>query len=156
MRTWDDYKKTMRTEDQIFNLARGGNAEALRGSITKENINSKDPKGYSALMLAAYNGNLEATKLLLDYGSDPNSRDNTGNTILMGAAFKGHKEIVELLVQNGADPLATNPKKQTALQFAQMFGRTEVAEYLNQSKRYAMSDQISSWLTYVFPKRSSK
>ena len=55
----------MRTKDQIFDLVRGGNAETLRGSITPANLNLKDPKGYWTLMLAAYNGNLEVTKLLL-------------------------------------------------------------------------------------------
>ena len=65
MRSWSDYKKTMRTE-----------------------IDVKDSKGHSALMLAAYNGHQETVKLLLDRGADPNSLDLSGNTILMGLLSK--------------------------------------------------------------------
>jgi len=155
MRTWDDYKKTMKIEDPIFDLARSGNLENLQSALTKDNLNLKDGKGYSPLMLAAYNGNFEATEFLLEMGADPNSSDNSGSTILMGASFKGHLEIVKLLVEKGANPKATNPKNQTALQFAQMFGRTEVANFLNQNKRFVMSDQLSSWFTFIFPSRRS-
>lgn len=156
MRTWDDFKKTMRAEDPIFDFARQGNLEGLKLSANQNNIHDKDANGYSALMLAAYYGHLEASEFLLGLGADPNSTDKSHNSILMGVSFKGYLPVVKLLMAHGADPKFTNDKNQTALQFAQMFGRSEVANYLNSTKEFKMTDQIASWLTYVFPKRSLK
>jgi len=156
MRSWDDYKKTMPSVDPVFDYARTGNIDGLKEVLRSGTINGKDAKGYSPLMLAGYNGQLEATELLLSLGADPNSTDLTGNTILMGVAFKGHVEIVKLLIAHGADPRATNPKQQTALQFAQMFGRAEVAKLLSTDKNFSLTDQLTSWLSFIFPTRSPR
>ena len=157
MRSWDDYKKTMRTESTHFGYARIGDLQSLKFSLSPHLLNNQDSKGYSALMLAAYNGHTETTRWLIDAGAVVNQSDNSGNTILMGASFKGHLEIVKMLVAAGADIEATNPNGQNALQFAQMFGRTEVVLYLksklNKPEIFSLKDLISSWGSYVFSKR---
>ena len=154
MRTWDDYKATMRAENPLLAFARNGNVEGLAQFLTPENIDEKNHKGYSALMLAAYNGQFEACEYLLIHGADPNSVDTSGSTILMGAAFKGHFEIVKLLVNHGADVDAENPKGQTALQFAQMFGRSEVVKYFKTKKDkaevFGLVDIVSGWSSFMF------
>jgi FOG: Ankyrin repeat len=154
MRTWEEYKATMRAENPLLALARNGNVEALAQALTPENIDEKNHKGYSALMLAAYNGQYEACEYLLIHGADPNSADATGSTILMGAAFKGNLEIVKLLVDHGADVDMENPKGQTALQFAQMFGRSEVVKYLKNRKDkaevFGLVDIVSGWSSFMF------
>ena len=157
MRSWDDYKKTMRSESIHFGHARSGDLESLKFHLNPSLLNVQDTKGYSALMLAAYNGHIESTRWLIDAGATVNQSDNSGNTILMGAAFKGHLEIVKMLVDAGADINAINPNGQNALQFAQMFGRTEVVLYLksklNKPEIFGLKDLLSSWSSYVFSKR---
>ena len=154
MRSWEEYKSTMRAESPLLAFARNGNVEGIAQSLTTENINEQNHKGYSALMLAAYNGQYEASEYLLIHGADPNSLDATGNSILMGAAFKGNLAIVRLLVEHGADITIENPKGQTALQYAQMFGRADVAKYLkNKTEKpevFGLVDIVSGWSSYMF------
>lgn len=157
MRSWDDYKKTMKSEAIHFGYARVGDLESLKSHLKPSLLNVQDTKGYSALMLAAYNGHVDSTRWLINAGAEVNQFDNSGNTILMGAAFKGHLKIVKMLVEAGADINATNPNGQNALQFAQMFGRTEVVLYLksklNKPEIFGLKDLVSSWGSYILSKR---
>jgi len=89
-------------------------------------IDAKDPRGYSPLMLAAYSGSEAALDFLLARGADPSSADPGGNTVLMGAAFKGYASMVEKLLAAGADPHAKSGTGLDAAGFAQMFGQHEI------------------------------
>lgn len=156
MRTWDDFKKTMRVEEDLHAYARTGNVNGLRAVVSHDSVDRADHKGYSPLMLAAYHGHVEAVRFLLRAGANPDGRDSAGNTVLMGAAFKGHREIVQLLVEFRADIHAQNPRGQTALHFAQMFGRSGVARYLNSQqhkpKGFGVRDILAAWSSFLFPK----
>jgi ankyrin repeat protein len=46
--------------------------------------------------------NLEAVRLLLDWGLDPNAANKDGRTPIMGAALKGRNDVIQLLVDRGA------------------------------------------------------
>ncbi len=160
MRTWADYKKTMREEDVIFSLARSGDLQSLRNlDLSGARIHTRNEKGYSALMLAAYNGNFEVAQFLLTHGADPNSADPSGSTVLMGAAFKGELLIVRLLIESGAEADARNSKNQSALDFAKMFGRAEVALFLKKHQRkpvvFGLMDILSGWRSFFVSKRRS-
>jgi hypothetical protein len=87
-------------------------------------------RGHTPLVIASYNGQIEAVRFLLEEGADIDQRDHAGNTALMGAAFKGDLEIVQVLIENGADPRLANPQGLTAKSFAEMFGRVDVAKFL--------------------------
>lgn len=50
-------------------------------------VNSKDEKGMTPLMLAARAGNFEVVEFLLKAGSDPNARDAEGYTVLHHAVL---------------------------------------------------------------------
>ncbi len=58
---------------------------------------------WSPLNLAAWNGNEQVVKLLLDRGADVNSTEDYGCTPLHRAAMMGHLSIVKMLVEYGAD-----------------------------------------------------
>ncbi len=160
MSSWDEYKKTMKLENPLFQYAREGNSIQIQNLLPSiSDINEKEAKGYSALMLAAYNGHLEASKILIEYGADVNTADNAGSSALMGAAFKGHLEIVKLLLEKRADPFHQNAKRLTALSFALMFGRSEVADILSQKmnlKQNRFKQTIQSWIQYIFKKQTKQ
>src|SRR5471030_3148334 len=88
----------------VIPAARKGNLEVLQELITqKADLNKRDEKGYTPLIIACYNNQYAAAKLLLDAGADVNAADSGGNTAIMGVAFKGYPDIAKLLLANGAD-----------------------------------------------------
>lgn len=158
MRSWHDYKNTMQTEAPQFQYVRDGALDVLQAlGLTRADIDAKNHKGYSALMLAAYHGRVEVARYLLKCGADANTADNGGSTALMGAAFKGDIEVVKLLVRAGADIDARNAKGQSATDFAHMFGRADVARFFKACQRqpetFGFTDVVSGWISFLFNKR---
>jgi len=93
-------------------------------------VDAQDSRGYTALIVAAYNGVLPATALLLERGADPNMQDAKGATALSGVAFKGHLAVAELLVSSGASLDIPSHLGRTPLMFAVMFGRQDMVRFL--------------------------
>jgi hypothetical protein len=76
----------------IFEVSRNGDLEKLKELYASDNaiINTADSKGFTPLILAAYNEQDEIVTYLLENGSDVNAKDLSGNTALMGVCFKGY------------------------------------------------------------------
>ena len=92
---------------------------------------SKD--GFTALHLAAYFGQEEAARLLLEHGADANAVSRNATIVvapLHSAAAGAHAGIVKLLLEAGADPNARQPDGSTALDAARQNGDDESAEAL--------------------------
>lgn len=133
MDTWDGYRKTTIVEQPEFTWAREGNRLALADFFRKGgSVNTKNHKGYSLLMLAAYNDHWSTCAWLLQKGADVNSIDISGNSVLMGTCFKGHLRIIKLLLSSGADPFMQNCYGMTALDLAKAFDRLEVVRILTE------------------------
>lgn len=60
-------------------------------------IDDRDANGATPLLLAAFNGKIEAVKTLLENGADPQIPDSDGLTALDLARQQGHGEIADLL-----------------------------------------------------------
>jgi ankyrin repeat protein len=99
-------------------------------SLLPELINAADAKGFTPLIIAAYNNQPEVVRILLQNGADPNAGDMAGNTPLMGAAFKGYVEIARILIEQGTDINQRNGQGAAALTFAATFGQTAIARML--------------------------
>lgn len=93
-------------------------------------VDAQDSRGYTALIVAAYNGVLPATALLLERGANPDMQDAKGATALSGVAFKGHLAVAELLVSAGASLDIPSHLGRTPLMFAVMFGRQDMVRFL--------------------------
>lgn len=89
--------------------------------------NSVNDHGYSLLVDSTYNNNLEAVKLLLEYGADPNY-EYEGFTPLIVAADEGYNEILITLIEAGADVNQTGWS--TPLIRAIVSGHTDIVEEL--------------------------
>ena len=59
-------------------------------------------EGFTALMTAAAEGQIEVVRHLLDHGADRGLKDKDGDTALSFARQKGHTEVVDLL-ENSPD-----------------------------------------------------
>ena len=76
--------------DYFFNAARFGDNEVLDEFIRAGyDLNSADDKGYTALILAAYNGHGETVERLLAAGADACAEDKRGNTAWCGPQCGG-------------------------------------------------------------------
>jgi Usher syndrome type-1G protein len=74
----------------------------LKEAVKKE-INAKDADGMTPLLYAAFEGKLEAMKLLIGRGGDPDKTDQFGNSALHLSSAKGHIACVDYLCKFGAN-----------------------------------------------------
>jgi len=121
-----------RLQELLFDAARLGRADMIPVLVSVGiDLEARDPKGYTALILASYHGSLETTEALLAAGVQVDAPDlGRGNTALMGVAFKGYGAINRRLLASGADASRRNRAGQTALMMAAMFGHAEIVEDL--------------------------
>lgn len=122
---------TLAFAGRIFQFARLGHAAEL-AELFGQGLpaNLRNDKGDSLLMLAAYNGQEAAARVILDAGGDPELSNDRGQTPLAGAAFKGDMTVATLLLSRGAAVDGTGDGSRTALMTAAMFNRTEMVELL--------------------------
>ena len=81
-------------------LGRASAHPAARLSIT---VLVSDNSGWTALDEAAYNGEVEVIKALVEAGAEVDHADNSGWTALHVAAQESHVEIIQALLHAGAD-----------------------------------------------------
>ena len=79
---------------------------------------------------AAFSGDLESARVLLEAGADPNGRGEGGFTPLHSAAQNGNAELVRLLVAHGADATDAGPGEHTPAALAHAAGHEDVARLL--------------------------
>eukprot|EP01024_Parvocaulis_polyphysoides_P002348 TRINITY_DN107356_c0_g1_i1.p2 TRINITY_DN107356_c0_g1~~TRINITY_DN107356_c0_g1_i1.p2 ORF type:complete len:179 (+),score=18.58 TRINITY_DN107356_c0_g1_i1:63-599(+) len=116
---------------------------AQTGQITKlKQVLDKNPcaiasdgvrnlTGYTPLHYAARAGQIEAVRLLLQYGAEVNARLVTSQaTSLHRAAVAGQLEIVKMLVENRADGMMQDADGETALHKAIRENHEEVVNFL--------------------------
>jgi uncharacterized protein len=114
-----------------FDAARVGRIDILRALLDAGYpINAVDGHGYTAVILAAYDGQPAALDFLLSAGADPCIGDRHGNTALMGALFKGESKIARRLIDTKCPIDKTNNAGETALDFATLFGRLDLVPVL--------------------------
>lgn len=121
-----------RLQELLFDAARLGRDDMIDPLLRAgADPAARDARGYTALILASYNGHAEATAMLLAAGVDVDAPDEArGNTALMGVAFKGFTDIAQQLVAAGADIDRLNNAGQTALMMSALFGKTAVVALL--------------------------
>ena len=74
------------------------------------------PKGgWTATMMAAREGAIEAVRALADSGADLNALDPEGTSALIVAIINGQYEVARVLLQKGADPNLADIKGMTPL-----------------------------------------
>ncbi|HEX8638799.1 MAG TPA: ankyrin repeat domain-containing protein, partial [Pyrinomonadaceae bacterium] len=78
-------QETYELIQELFQLVRAGDAQRLENLLEMGLApNICDEKGNSLLMLASYNGNYEATRVLLKRGGDPELANDRGQIPLAG------------------------------------------------------------------------
>jgi uncharacterized protein len=126
-------------------LDAGANPNALINSTPRAHMREGSPRLVyaTALMRAAFSGDIELVKLLLAHGADPHIASSDRETTLMAASGTGfingyHRvrppaerlEVVKLLVSLGEDVNAADGYGITPLMVAANLGDIEIVRYL--------------------------
>jgi len=105
-------------------------ATALALLRERPDVNARGPDGTTAIMWAAYNGDLELVKKLAAAGADVNAKNDFGAFALSEAAMTGSAPIIEWLLKAGANADAANNEGETALMEVARTGHIEAANLL--------------------------
>jgi len=153
MKNWNNYKQTYRSESDIFDFARSGDLRGFANLLSQNpnlDLDAKNSKGYSALMLAVYNDQQDFCETLLRGGADANSMDSIGNTVLMACAYKGNLTLLKLLLHFGALTTYENKSKMNVRDWAKMFGREDIIHYLDDTFPSAITpSKFTSILKFI-------
>eukprot|EP00938_MAST-03A_sp_MAST-3A-sp1_P001506 g1506.t1 len=118
--------------------------EYLQSEFEKKNWH-EDKRGTTYIHFAAYLGDIDAMKMLIEDNADVNRVDRVKGTALHLAARKGHVDVVKVLIENGADVNAVDEDKWTALHNAAQFGRVDIVKVLIRSGADVNAVNGNSW-----------
>ncbi len=115
----------------IHDVARTGDVVAMKKLLDEQpnQVNQLSEQGLSPFLLAAYRGNNEVAKLLVERGADIKTCFTEGSAVY-GVIYKNNLEIFELLLEKGVSLNDTCQFSQfgTPLQFAMSLRRYELVE----------------------------
>ncbi|OBT19655.1 hypothetical protein A165_20665 [Vibrio tasmaniensis ZS-17] len=116
----------------FFDAARIGDNEVIDAFVSQGfPIDQRNNQSYTALMVAAYQGNRETVWLLLDSGANACLQDKRGNTALMGALIKREISIAKDLYQAECSPELRNKAGLNLKEFAEIYGQSNVLKSLS-------------------------
>lgn len=105
----------------------------MLNEATGSDVNVKDQNGLTPVLWAAFEGKLEALRLLVGRGGDPDKQDMFGNSALHCAAAKGHMHCVDFLVKFGTNLYALDVDGHNAKDLAVINSRDDILRYLDQA-----------------------
>jgi ankyrin repeat protein len=108
-------------EIDVFAAAATGNVVALQQALKQPGaVNAYAYDGWTPLHLAAFFGQSEAVRMLLEAGADLQalSRNSLTNTPLHAATAGRHEEVAVMLVERGADSAVADAGGHTPLRIA--------------------------------------
>ena len=132
-KVYDEEMSKLRQEAWIFQVALERKEEAKRRKAAEAERNRKaaESKLRKDMLEAAFDGELEELKNLVDQGGDPECSDNHGNTCLSEAAAGGDKATVEYLLNTvRVDPNSRGEFGRTPLWRACFMGKTDIIPLL--------------------------
>jgi len=117
--------------ETLLAAAEAGHAAAAQAALAAgADPNLRGPDGTTAVMYAAYNGDVELVAELVEAGADVTLANAFGTSAITEAAIIGDVAVLEALLSAGADPNFRNPEGETPLMAVARTGRIEAAELL--------------------------
>ncbi|RZF44407.1 hypothetical protein LSTR_LSTR010036 [Laodelphax striatellus] len=97
--TLEDIRKQYPLHLLVWNNDYEGLKKEFENEITKEELEQKDVRGRSPLMLAVTLGHLEVAKFLMQRGANVNTENREGWTVVQEAVATGDPELVNLVLE---------------------------------------------------------
>jgi ankyrin repeat protein len=106
----------MADDPSFFAAARGNDGATVSRLIAEgQDIEARDERGATALLVATHADALAAAEVLVAAGADVNAKDRIADAPYLFAGAEGRTEILKLLLAHGADLADTNRYGGTAL-----------------------------------------
>ncbi len=156
-------------DDALIAAATDGDAQKVSESLNGgADPNAATRAGVTPLLAAAYGGNVDAVRALVERGADINVVPNgfrawtwtgakmstekqalaqaasMGDTALILASRLGQQDVVAYLLENGADPSKPNPHDDTPLGVAAEQGHADIVALLLAKKVQADEGRLST------------
>ncbi|HEX7021649.1 MAG TPA: ankyrin repeat domain-containing protein [Trueperaceae bacterium] len=141
---------------ELFALAETGGPQQLQAALRAgADVDARDARGWTPLMIAAARNTREAVSVLLAAGADPNARDRRGQTpLLLAVRDNPDPAVMGLLIGAGADPGKAARGGPTLLAAARVRGGERVRlleDYFLRASRSGSTDEIRAWLAAGMP-----
>jgi len=127
-------------EKNIIDLVKNNDAEGVREALENgADVNTKDRRGRSLLLLAAVGKKIKIAKILVEYGADVNIQDQQLDSPFLYAGANGQTELIKLFLENGARFDVFNRYNGTALIPACERGHVETVKVLAQTENFPIN-----------------
>ncbi|MBI5659101.1 MAG: ankyrin repeat domain-containing protein [Nitrosomonadales bacterium] len=123
----------------------GDKAAILLFLASGVDINTRDERGWTPLMISSFNGNEEIAELLVRSGADVHAKDNAGYGPMHWAAFNGFHKVIRLLLEKGANANAQSNFGWSPLMQASTRGHLAAARQLLESGANANLSSKDGW-----------
>jgi ankyrin repeat protein len=118
-------------EPSLLDAAEDGrSADVLAALADGADVNARGEDGTTAIMWAAYYGDLDLVEALIGAGADVTLANAFGTSAITEAAIQGETRIIEALLTAGANPDFENPEGETPLMEVARTGNIEAAQAL--------------------------
>lgn len=115
----------------FMQASEAGNLRAIQIFIGSGiDLETRDERNWTPLMISAFNGKETAAYLLIQSGAKIDAQDHNGYSPIHWAAFNGYSEVVRILIRNGANPNALSNFGWTPLMQAATRGHIVAAAQL--------------------------
>lgn len=92
------------TPQGFMQASEAGNTHALQIFLRSgSDLETRDERNWTPLMISSFNGKEEAAYLLIQHGAKIDAKDTNGYSPLHWAAFNGYSNVVGLLIKSGAN-----------------------------------------------------
>lgn len=130
----------MMQENDIINLVRKNDITAVKSALDRGvDVNVKDRKGRSLLLISTIGKQTEMAKLLISYKANVNLQDEQLDSPFLYAGASGQTELVNLFLENGARFDVFNRYNGTALIPACERGHVETVKVLVKTKGFPIN-----------------
>lgn len=123
-------KKTNKKPEPDAAAAAAAAASAAVENVDIPNPEDLRPKGMSTLADAAWDGEIETVKSLVEKGAQIESKDEAGRTVLALAAIQKQMEVLKFLIEKKADVNAKDDAGITALIWCARAGNVDEVNVL--------------------------
>ena len=114
-------------DDQLFAASELGDKNEIELVLSEgADIESRDSKGRTALIIASGNGHTTVTDLLLERGANIDSQDDEGYSALMSACKNKRVQSASILLDKDADTFLKNSDGKTAFHLAMESSNVEL------------------------------